>query len=139
MGASTDIEKLNSLTRTRFQPDPVTEEVSTEVERPADDWEPVTVVTTTQMIPVEVQPGIVRTVPISAPQVTINEMVTVTEIVTENFTVEPDPADIYSEQEFQISYARSLWHLFFCWAVLVGFAAAFGLATAMVLRSKDVK
>ncbi len=139
LGASTDIEKLNRLTRTRFQPDPVTEEVSTEVECPADDWEPVTVVTTTQMIPIEVQPGIVRTVPISAPQVTVNEMVTVTEIVTESFTVEPDPADIYSEQEFQISYARSLWHLLFCWAVLIGFAGAFGLATALVLRSKDVK
>jgi len=139
LGTSTDIEQLDSLTRTRFQPDPITEAVSTEIERPADDWEPVTVVTTTQEIEVPVQPGIVQTVPISVPEVTVNEMVTITETVTEDVTVEPDPMDIYSEQEFQISYKRSILHLFFSWALLGGFSLFFGVATALVLRSKDIK
>ena len=78
LGAASNIEWLNDLTRTRFLPDPVTEEVSMDIEKPDEAWEPVTVVTETQEIEVEVQPGLMQTVPISVPQVTVNEMVTVT-------------------------------------------------------------
>lgn len=138
LGSSSDIEGLNRLTRTRFQPDPVTQVVSTDVEKPADDWEPVTVVTVTQEITVPIQPGLVQTVPISVPQVTVNDMVTVTETVTESITVEPDATDIYSEEEFQIDYARTPAHLFFSWALLIVFGMIFGGATAFVLRRKDV-
>jgi hypothetical protein len=59
--------------------------------------------------------------------VTVNEMVTVTEIVTESFTVERTGGYI-QRAEFQISYARSLWHLLFCWAVLIGLPGPLGLA-----------
>ena len=71
LGSTADMESLNNLTRTRFQPDPVTEEVSFEVERPSDDWEPVTVVTTTQDIEVSMDLAITETVPLSLPQVSL--------------------------------------------------------------------
>ncbi|RLC77208.1 MAG: hypothetical protein DRJ03_27265, partial [Chloroflexi bacterium] len=117
--------------------------VSTEVEKPAEDWEPITVVTKTEEIeiPVQVdpsQPPIMQTVPISVPKVIENEMITVTETVTETVTVEPDPMDVFNEQEFQIEYTRSAGHLFKDWLMLIGFGAAFGLITAIVLRRKDV-
>jgi ABC-type multidrug transport system ATPase subunit len=138
LGSSANMEGLNGLTRTRFQPETISREVSTEVERPADDWEPVTVVTVTEQIEVPVQPGIVQTVPISVPQVTVNDVVTVTEIVTETLTVEPDPMDVYSEQDFHIRYTRTPGHLLWDWVMLLGFTLAFGLATMIVLRRKDV-
>ncbi len=143
LGASANMEWLNGLTQTRFQPEAITQEVSTEVEKPAEDWEPITVVTTTQEIeiPVQVdpsQPPVMQTVPISVPQVTENEMVTVTETVTEMVTVEPDPMDVSSEQEFQIEYTRTVGHLFKDWTMLIGFSIIFGLITAAVLRHKDV-
>ncbi len=144
LGASVNMEWLNSLTRTRFQPDPITEEVTSEIETPAEDWEPVTVVTTTQEIEVPVQspdptqPTITQTVPISVPEVTINEMITVTDTVTESFTVEPEETDIFSEQEFGIEYTRTAEHLLKDWSILIGFGLIFGLATAFVLKRKDV-
>jgi ABC-type multidrug transport system ATPase subunit/pSer/pThr/pTyr-binding forkhead associated (FHA) protein len=138
LGTSANMEWLNTLTRTRFQPDPVTKEVSMEVDKPADDWEPVTVVTTTQEIEVPVQPDITQSVPISVPEVIVNEMITVTETISETFTVEPDPMDILNEQEFRIQYMRTVEHLFRDWLMLIGFGLAFGLATAIVLRRKDV-
>jgi len=138
LGASTDLESLNTTARTRFQPDPVTETVSTEVEKPSDDWEPVTVITKTQEISVPIQPGVFQTVPISVPEVTVNEMVTVLETVTETFTVEPDTMDVYSEIDFQISYARTAGHLLRTWIILLAFGFLFALATAFVLKRKDV-
>jgi len=139
MGASVNMERLNTLTRTRFQPDPITEEVSMEIEKPAEDWEPVTVVTVTQEIEVPIQPGITQTVPISVPEVTVNEMVTVTETDTEAFTVEPEPMNVFNEQEFRIQYARTVEHLCQDWLLLIGFGLAFGIATAIVLKRKDVR
>ena len=97
-----------------------------------------TVVTTTQEIEVPIQPGITQTVPISVPEVIVNEMVTVTETVTETFTVEPEPMDILKEQEFRIQYTRTVGHLGWDWLMLIGFGLASGLATAIVLRRKDV-
>jgi carbohydrate-binding DOMON domain-containing protein len=138
LGTSSDIESLNSLTRTRFQPDPITEEVSTDIEKPDEDWEPVTVVTTTQQIEVPVQPGVTQTVPISVPEVTVNELVTVTETITKTFTVEPEPMDVISEQEFHIQYARTGKHLCWSWTILAGFGLIFGIATAIALKRKDV-
>ncbi len=195
LGTSADMQQLNTLTRTRFQPDPVTEEVSMEIERPDPDWEPVTVVTitqemtvpldldievttplsipqvlvitTTQDVDVPIQPGIIRTVPISLPQVsiitvtqdvtiplqqritqtvpisvpeiTVNDVISITETVTESFTSEPGPMDIFNERKFHIQYTRTAGHLLLDWGVLVGFALLFGLGTAVVLRRKDVR
>jgi ABC-type multidrug transport system ATPase subunit/pSer/pThr/pTyr-binding forkhead associated (FHA) protein len=143
LGTSANMEWLNTLTRTRFQPDPVTEVVSMEVDKPSEDWEPVTVVTTTQEIEVPIQtdpaqPVVMQTVPISVPEVTVHDVVTVTETFTETFTVEPDPMDVFKEQEFRIEYARTDEHLLKDWLMLVGFGMAFGLATAIVLKRQDV-
>ncbi|MGC9357307.1 MAG: FHA domain-containing protein [Anaerolineae bacterium] len=138
LGASTDVEQINEMTLTRFQPDPVTEEVEVEVGKPAEDWEPVTVVTTTQEIPVMVQPGITQTVAISVPEVTVHDLVTVTETITERFTVEPDPMDVATEQEFRIDYDRSIEHLVKSWGLLVAFGFFFGVVTLVVLKRKDV-
>ncbi len=194
LGTSADMERLNALTRTRFLPDPITEQVSMLVERPAEDWEPVMVVTTTQQITVPVQmsltqtvpvsvphvsvvtttqeiavpiqPGLTQTVPVSVPrvsvvtvtqeiaipirqrvthtvplsvpQVTVNEMISITETITRTFTAEPETMDIFNKQDFHIRYTRSLGHLVLDWAMLLGFGLAFGLATAIVLRRKDV-
>ncbi len=138
LGSSADMEHLNSLTRTRFQPDPVTEVASMEVEKPADDWEPVTVVTKTESIPVPCPSGVTVSVPITVPEVTENEMVTVTETVTETVTVEPDPTDVPNEQEFRINYDRTASHLLLDWGMLIGFTVLCGLATAIVLKRQDV-
>jgi len=138
LGASTNVERLNQLTRTRFQPDTVTEEFSTEVEKPSEDWEPVTVITTTQEITVPIQPGVVQTVPISVPQIVENEMITVTELLTESVTVVPEPMDVTSEIAIRISYRRSLSHLLGSWAMLGFFGLMFGVATAVALKRKDV-
>ncbi len=139
LGTSANMEWLNGLTRTRFQPDPIIEEISTEVERPAEDWEPVTVVTETQEIVVPCPSGINVTVPITVPDVTTHEMVTVTETVTETVTVEPEPMDIASEREFQINYIHTAGHLCWDWLMLIGFGLVFGLGTVIVLKWKDIE
>ncbi len=139
LGASADMETLNEMTLTRFQPDPVTEEVEVEVGKPDEDWEPVTVVTKTQEIEVPVQPGITQTVPISVPEVTVNDLVTVTETVKESFTVEPDPMDVATEQEFRISYERSPDHLLKNWGFLLGYGLLFGILSLVVLKRKDIR
>ncbi|MCJ7548094.1 MAG: ATP-binding cassette domain-containing protein [Anaerolineae bacterium] len=138
LGASTNVESLNQLTRTRFQPDTVTEEFSTEVEKPSQDWEPVTVITTTQEITVPIQPGVVQTLPISVPQIIENEMITVTELLTESVTVVPEPMDVTSEIALRISYRRFLSHLLGSWTMLGFFGLMFGVATAVALKRKDV-
>lgn len=138
LGSSANIEYLNSLTRTRFLPDPITQEVSIEVEKPAENWEPVTVITETQRIEVEVQPGLIQTMPISVPKVTANEMVMVRETITELVTVEPEPVDIFNVREFQIEYTRTLPHLVKVWIFLLGFGLAFAIGTLIALRRKDV-
>jgi ABC-type multidrug transport system ATPase subunit len=138
LGATVDVEELDQLTRVRFMPDPVTETVSMDVERPDDDWEPVTVMTVTEEIEVPVGPGVTQTVPISVPQVTMNEMVSVTETITDTVTVEPGVTDVYLEQDFKVSYARTPAHLLFSWSLLAAFGLILGGATAAALRSKDV-
>ncbi len=134
LGVSANLEHLNALGRTRFLPEP--REVSVDVEKPADDWEPVTVVTQTQQLAVPCPGGIQVTVPISVPEVTVNEMVTVTETVTR--TVEPEPVDVATTFTFQIDYTRSAGHLFRVWGMLGFWGLLFGAATIGVLRRKDV-
>jgi hypothetical protein len=131
LGTSVNMPKLNEKTRTRFQPDPVTEEISVDVERPDPDWEPVTVITKVQSI--EGCAG-----PIPLPEVTKNEMVTVTERVTETRTFSLAEQDVSSKQDFQINYAHTAAHLCWTWLVLLGFALAFGTGTILALKQQDV-
>jgi hypothetical protein len=139
LGASSNMEHIIHLTRTRFIPDPITEDFSTEVEKPSEDWEPITVVTKTQEIPVAVQPGITQTVAISVPEVIENEMVTVMETVTESVTIEPDSVDVFTVRDHAIDYTRTPENLLRAWIVLAAFSVGFTVLTAVVLRSKDVR
>jgi len=139
LGVSANMEYLNSLTRTSFQPDPVTQVISYTVEKPAENWKPVEVVTVTETIPVTVQPGIVQTVPISVPKVIQHEMVTTTEVVTHSETITPELQVIYSKREFDIDYTRSARHLACDWLIMIIFGVASGVGTIIVLRSKDVR
>ena len=59
-------------------------------------------------------------------------------MVTKTFTVEPEPADIFNKQEFRIQYTRTVGHLCLDWGMLTGFGLVFGIATAIVLKRKDV-
>jgi len=100
-------------------------------------------VTTTQEIEVPIQadpaqPVMMQTVPISVPEVTVHDLVTVTETITEAFTVEPEPMDVSKEQEFRIQYTRTAEHLVKDWLMLGGFGMLFALATAIALRRQDV-
>lgn len=134
LGTSANLEYLNTLSKTRFLPEP--REVSVNVEKPADDWEPVTVVTQTQRLAVPCPDGIRVTVSISVPQVTINRIVTKTETITQ--TVKPEPVDVTPIYNFQIDYTRSQNHLFTDWGVLLVYMVAFGAGTLGALKRKDV-
>ena len=152
LGASVDMDRLNAMTLTRIQPDPVTEQVEVEVAKPAEDWVPVTVVTTTQEIAVPVtvvttteeitmpvQPGITQTVAISVPQVTVHDLVTVTETVTKSFTVEPDPVDVSAQRALRIAYDHTTPHLLKDWGILAGSSVLFGILGLVVLKRKDIR
>lgn len=69
---------------------------------------------------------------------TTNEMFSLTEVVTEMFTIEPDPQDIHTEQEFAIRFDRTPSHLLTDWGLIVLFGLVFGLGTALVLKRQDV-
>jgi hypothetical protein len=69
---------------------------------------------------------------------TASDPLTATETITQTLTVVPEPTDIFNEQEFRILYTRTATHLLQDWAMLIGFGLLFGLATAIVLRQKDI-
>jgi hypothetical protein len=137
LGTSADMEGLNEFTRTHFRPDPITEEVSMEVPRLDDDWEPVSVVTSTEEIPVSCPSGVTITVPCPAPEITENEVVTVTETVTETRTFTPTVQEIVNEREFQINYDHTASHLCGTWLLLIGAGLFFGVGTLVVLKQKE--
>ncbi len=134
LGTSANLEYLNSLNKTRFLPEPRV--ISTTVEKPAEDWEPVTVVTRTESLTVPCPGGLQVSVPISVPEVIANEMVTVTETVTQ--TVEPESVDVSTTWNFQIDYTHTRAHLVRDWAILAGFALVFGVGTLVALKQRDV-
>ncbi|MBN1921966.1 MAG: FHA domain-containing protein [Anaerolineae bacterium] len=139
LGGSVDMDRLSDLSRTRVHLDPMTAEVAFDVEKPAADWEPVTVITATRLLEVQVQPGITQTIPISVPEVMVHELRTVTETVRESVTIEAEPVDIIGGVTFGISYARTTAHLLRVWGILAIFSLVFGLGTAWVLRRQDVR
>ncbi|MBI5294756.1 MAG: FHA domain-containing protein [Chloroflexi bacterium] len=131
LGASANLAELDTLSRTRFKPDPVTEEASVEIEKPAPDWKPVTVTTEMKQIP-----GCVDPVPMT--NVVENEMVKVKETVSKTVTVDPDPVDILTPYGFTIDYEHSADHLLRTWAMLVGLSAAFITSTLITLKLQDI-
>ena len=131
LGVSVNIEELNGLSQSRFVPGKITQEVSVTVEKPAPDWEPVTVTSEMKEVPGCSQP-------VAMPVVKKNEMRTVEEEVTKEVTVEPDPITVDTPVDFEIDYHRTIGHLLLDWGVLVGFTVVFVALTLLTLRRQDV-
>jgi ABC-type multidrug transport system ATPase subunit len=130
LGTTADLVYLDTLSKTRIQPDPVTQDVSVEVDKPAPDWEPVTVVTEMKQVP-----GCTNPVPM--PSVVENEMVKVKEIVTETVTVEPDVVDIATPYGFTIDYDHTVAHLLKTWGMLSMLSLIFFSGTVIALKMKN--
>ncbi|MBL0345012.1 FHA domain-containing protein [Candidatus Villigracilis affinis] len=130
LGTTANLAHLDTLSQTRIQPDPVTQEVSVEVDKPAPGWEPVTV--STEMKQVD---GCVNPIPMLS--VIENELVEVKETVTESVTVEPDPVDIITPYGFTINYDRTTSHLFSTWAMLGILSLVFFSGTVAALKIKN--
>jgi len=137
LGTSVNVEFLSSLTRTRFLPDPITREVSMDIERPADDWAPVSVVTSTTEIEVPCGPELVVRVPITVPEIAVNDLVTVTETLTQTITVDPEAIDVVPEPELRYDYSRTNKHLVLIWLRLAVMGLVLGAGTVAVLRRQD--
>lgn len=138
LGISSDMNALNELTQNMFDPDPMVKEVSYDAPKIAEDWKPITIITETQEIEVLIQPGITRTVPISVPSVIENELITVTETVTKEVTVDPEPVLVTNPITFQLDYSRTASHLLRDWGVLIGFGVLFSAGTLIILKRKDI-
>jgi ABC-type multidrug transport system ATPase subunit len=108
LGSSVDMHQLNTLTQTRFQPDPMTREISTEIDKPVIKSK------------------------------TTCEIVTEPETITQTQTFTPTAQTIASEQEFQINYTPSAAHLCWTWILLLGFGIASGTGTLVILKRQDV-
>lgn len=139
LGGSVNMDRLGELSRTRVQLEPITRDITFEVEKPAADWEPVTVITTTRLVEVPVQPGITQTIPLAVPEVMVHPLRTVTETVTESITIAPEPLDVSGGRTFDLNYARTPAQMFRVWGVLALFSLVFGLGTLLVLWRQDVR
>ncbi len=109
LGATVNMDELNSLGRTRFLPDPVTRDVST-------------------VVPIEVPQVTAGSV------ITVTRMVEVAQTVT----IEPEPVEIVSDWEFQIHYDHTVRHLLGDWLILLTFTLLLGSGILIVLRRQDV-
>lgn len=130
LGTTADLVNLDTLSRTRIQPDPVTQDVSVDVEKPDPNWEPVSVVTEMKQVP-----GCSNLVPM--PSVVENELVTVNETMTETVTVDPDAVDITTPYGFTINYDRTTLHLMKTWSMLGVLSLVFFASTIIVLKIKS--
>lgn len=131
-GASADLEGLDKLSLTRFQPDPISQRVSVEVEKPDPDWKCVTVETEMTQVP-----GCQS--PIAMPSVVENELVTVMETVEQTVTIDnPDPVEIQTPYGFTLNYERSFLNLIGNWTMLLGLVLLFFAGTLAALRWHDI-
>ncbi|NJP07764.1 MAG: FHA domain-containing protein [Chloroflexaceae bacterium] len=132
LGSSVNMEALDETGLIRLQPDPITEEVEFEVEKPDDNWEPFTM--TTELQTFEGCAG-----PIPVPMCTPNEPITVTETLTKEVTVEPDVIEKAWPHKFPIlSYDSSFQHLVMIWLIELAFALVAGIVTVVILLRKDL-
>jgi ABC-type multidrug transport system ATPase subunit len=127
LGTSVNMEELTSLTRTRFQPDPITREVSIPISVPQ--------VPTSPEVPVGSTPTMTETMTqtVAIQPEPVIEVITHTEAIT----IESEPVDVFTRQEFQIEYTSTAAHLRQGWLILLGFGLVFGLGTIVVLGRTD--
>lgn len=132
LGSSVNLEKLDTLSRTRFQPDPISHVVSVEVEKPDPDWQPVTLVTEMKEMP-----GCQN--PIAIPTIMENELVTVTELVEQTVTIEnPDPVEIQTPYGFTLNYEQSSRNLLQNWSMLSCLTLVFFIGTLVAMKRQDI-
>jgi ABC transport system ATP-binding/permease protein len=109
LGASSNLEHLDTLSRTRFQPNPITQDVEMDVEKPDPNW----------------IPG--------------QEMVMVHEKVTKSVTIDhPDPLEVHTPYGFTLNYESSLLNLIENWATLLGLSLALSAGALVALKRRDV-
>jgi hypothetical protein len=101
-----------------------------DIEKPAEDWEPITIVTDTVVC--NTQPVVVLT------DFQENEMITVTERVTETFTFNPKADPFKAPRNFEVDFTRSAGHLLKVWAVQITYAVIFSLLTLYAVKRKDI-
>lgn len=131
-GASANLEELDTLSLTRFQPDPISQEVTVEVEKPDPDWKPVTIVSEMQEFP-----GCQNLIPV--PSVVENELVTITETVRQTVTIDkPDPVEIHTPYEFTLDYEQSASNLIRNWMMLIFLTTIFFTGTLIALKRRDI-
>lgn len=131
-GASADLEQLDTLSLTRFQPDPISQEVSVEVEKPDPDWKPVTIVSEMREFP-----GCRNPIPV--PNVVENKLVTVNETVTQIVTIDnPEPVEIRTPYGFTLNYTQSASNLIGNWVVLLILTTLFFVGTLIALKKRDI-
>jgi len=139
LGVSTNVEQLNDLSQVLVRPEPQETVVSMHVSRPDPDWTPVSVMTVTKMIPITIQPGVVRKISVPVPEVKSNEMVTTTKTITRAEIFKPPDQSIKQRKKFKaIDYTHSKEHLLKDWIILLGFFIVFAVVTLFVLKSQDV-
>lgn len=133
LGASVKLDELDKLSRTRFQPDAITEEVEVDIEKPDPDWEPVIINTEQKQIP-----GCKNPVPM--PVVSKNEMVLVKEKVRQAVTIKnPKPVEIPTSYEFTLKYDATVSHLMATWTILVVLFLSFFMETLAVLKWRKLE
>ncbi len=131
-GSTANLEQLDTLSLTRFQPDPITQSVSVEVEKPDPAWEPVMIITEMKEIP-----GCRDLV--AMPSVVKNELITVNEMVTQTVTIDnPEPVEIRTPYGFTLNYSNSISNLIGNWFVLAFLSIAFFVATLIILKMQDI-
>lgn len=131
MGASVNMEALNETGRIRLEPDPISEVVEVDVQKPDPNWQPFTVTTEPRQFP-----GCAAPIPV--PQCVPNELETVPDRVAREITVRPEPVEEKWRWDFPVvNYAHTPAHLIGVWLIKAGFAVAFGVAATFVLLRKD--
>jgi ABC-type multidrug transport system ATPase subunit len=134
LGTTVDLNKLEDLSQTRIQPDPVTKEVEVMVKKPSPDWKPITVAS-------EVVGPPNCTTPVIACTVTENELTEqdkVEEMVKQVVTVKPDPVDDSPSYDFVINYDFTVNHLLQTWGILVFMSFIFFCGTLISLSLRKI-
>ncbi len=131
LGISVDLNRLNDLSQTRFQPGEITETVTFTVEKPDPNWKPFEVIMEKRTLPVCSQP-------IDYPVIKENEMRTIEEEVQEEVTLTPDPITLKTPMTFVLDYERSITRLLQHWVVLAFFGMFFFGAALLALKRQDV-
>lgn len=139
LGASVNLDALNALTRSRSEPEPITHEVVMEVERPVAGWEPVTIVSRTEILEIPCLLGPKVTVPITVPVISENALVTTTEQVTRTVTIDPGAVETFAERDLLVDYSSTQSHLLKSWGMLGGWSLLYILGTVFVLKTRDVR